>query len=118
MKRLATILATFIIALTVQPTVQLMGCATEQGEVCSDNYCECDNGCSQNSDTKKTDANGCCSDGVCNPFQVCAYCCGGIVNKPSMTLVTSFIKVSFNMSTKNNLVLGFRSDCYRPPEIV
>lgn len=117
MKFLAAILATFISVLTVQPVIQLFAGSDANEEICCESCCSSDKSCAQDSDSQKQDANECCPDGLCNPFQVCAYCCGGIVSGPFLALVTSSVKINYNQPTKNNLVLGFRSNCYHPPEV-
>ena len=119
MRFIVFIIAIFITVLTVQPTVQiLVGSADKQETCCADSCCDSDDSCSQDADTENQDENGCCPGGICNPFEACNCCCGGLVDQPSITQITSFIKINYNSATENNLVLGFRSECYQPPEVV
>lgn len=117
MKLLALILATLISSLTIEPTVQLLGGSDNFEETCSNNCFESDDSCSQDTDSQKQDPSDCCPGGICNPFQVCACCCGGIIGRPSLALVISSIKTNHNKPSQNNPVLGFRFDCYHPPEV-
>lgn len=117
MKLLAVIVAIFITVLTIKPTVQLLDSSTLE-VCCETSCCVSDDYCSKASNPQQQDTNNCCPGGVCNPFETCNCCCGGIVGRPSITSSVSFIKINYSSVTQNDLVLGFQSDCYQPPESV
>jgi hypothetical protein len=118
MKLFAAMLAIFIISLTIQPTIQFLMSSDNSKKVCSDICCQSKDSCSNDSNSQTQSSKDCCPGGICNPFQVCTCCCGGIVGRPSLARVISSIKTNHNPTSQNNPVLGFRSDCYHPPEAI
>lgn len=110
MKFLAIILSTIICLLVVQPTSQLFNYS-----LCQEEHCDKFSNCEEKSD--KSEQNDCCNKGICNPFQVCACCVGGIISWPVMKVLRSPIKANLNHISENDPVLGFKSNCYHPPEI-
>lgn len=117
MKLFAIIFAIFISLLTIQPAIRLLMGSDNCEEVCSDGCCESDGICSDNSNFHTKSFKNCCPIGICNPFQSCTCCPGGIVRRVSLVLVISSVKTNHNQPNQSNPVLGFRSDCYHPPEV-
>lgn len=117
MKQFAYILLTLIVWLTIQPTFQLFVSSITSEEISDNNCCESDVNCLQGDDTKKQVPSDCCPGDICNPFQACACCCGGVVGSVSLAKIIFYIKKNNNIQSQNNLVLGFHSDCYHPPEV-
>lgn len=112
MKLIAFIIATYISLLTIQPVLSVLASVSnsEMIECCSKNICKNEQPQKKNNKSEPHKQ--------CNPFQVCASCCGYIVAEFTIE------KVIFNevnskqtkyIENKNSI---FISNFFQPPEII
>ena len=112
MKLTAFIFATYISLLTVQPVLTVFASAfnDQTEERCGDNCCK-----HEQRDNKPAKQE---SNGMCNPFQACTYCCGCYISEPTFKAITIQQIIVRSQAVTNNFTSDFCADCFHPPEIV
>jgi hypothetical protein len=112
MKLIAFIIATYISLLTAQPVLSAVSSMSnnEMSECCGKNMCNNEQPQKKNNKSEQHKQ--------CNPFQVCASCCGYIVTELSIEKVifTEFINGKTGYIENKNS--AFFSSYFQPPEII
>ena|ERR1700741_2285205 len=116
MKRmLSFILAVFMLMSTLPSSGEAHG--TEPELACVSDCClsTCEKEETPCSEKKEQ---GCCADGICNPFTMCKVCFGYEVNNWDYTISPAETKNSFVDQTNTGIPDVYLSTCWQPPEMV
>lgn len=112
MKVTALIFASYILMLTMQPVFTVIASAynVQTEECCGDSCCKHSQ---QDNKPAKPEQNG-----MCNPFQSCAACCGYYISESTFNPIIVQQVNSLQTMLSVNFNSEFSKNCFHPPEII